>query len=191
MLNPNFVILGAIIVLFGGLSYLKDTVKGKVKPNRVSFFMWSLAPLIAFIAEIKQGVGIQSLMTFMTGFIPLLIFVASFTNKKSQWKLSRFDLLCGLLSLIGLFLWYITKIGNVAIIFAILADGLAALPTLTKSYYFPETESGWPYITSSISAVITLLTIDNWNFTNVGFPLYILVITLILFSLIQFKIGKR
>lgn len=191
MLNENFVILGAVIFVIGSLSYLIDTIKGKVKPNRVTFFLWALAPLIAFAAEIKQGVGIQSLMTFVVGFSPLAIFIASFVNKKSQWKLGRFDFICGTLSLVGLLLWYITKVDDVAILFGILADGLAALPTVVKSYNYPETENGWVYLTAAISATLTLLTIDTWNFAHWGFPVYILIVTLIIFALVQFKIGKR
>ena len=190
MLNQNFVIVGAIIATIGSLSYLIDTVKGRVKPNRVSFLLWSLAPLIAFFAELKQGVGIQSLLTFVVGFLPLTIFAASFVNKKAEWRLTRFDLTCGALSLIGLMLWYITKSGNIAIIFSILADGLAALPTIVKSYNYPETESAWPYFMSMIFAVITVLTVKEWNVANAGFPLYIILVTLVIFSLVQFRLGK-
>ena len=190
MINQNFVILGAIIATMGSLSYLIDTIKGKVKPNRVSFLMWSLAPLIAFVAELKQGVGLQSLMTFEVGFLPLTIFIASFFNKNAKWKLTRFDLTCGVLSLIGLILWYITASGNVAIVFSILADGLAALPTVVKSFNFPETESSWTYFTGSLSAAITLLTVKVWDLANAGFPLYILIVTLVISVLVQFKAGK-
>src|SRR5437588_9334120 len=123
MINQNFVIVGAMIAAAGSLSYLSDTIKGKVKPNRVSFLLWSLAPLIAFFAEIKQGVGIQSLLTFVLGFLPLTIFIASFINKKAEWKLHCFDLTCGALSIISLLLWYITRTGNIVIVFSILADG--------------------------------------------------------------------
>ncbi len=190
MINQNFVILGAIIATMGSLSYLIDTIKGKVKPNRVSFLMWSLAPLIAFVAELKQGVGLQSLMTFEVGFFPLTIFIASFFNKNAKWKLTRFDLTCGVLSLIGLILWYITSSGNVAIVFSILADGLAALPTIVKSFNFPETESSWTYFTGTLSAAITLLTVKVWDLANAGFPLYILLVTLVISVLVQFKAGK-
>jgi hypothetical protein len=63
MLNHGFVILGTLIGAAGSVAYLIDTVKGKVKPNRVSFLLWSIAPLIAFFAQIKQGVGLEALMT--------------------------------------------------------------------------------------------------------------------------------
>jgi len=191
MINQNFVILGAIIAAAGSLSYLIDTLKGKVKPNRVSFLLWSLAPLIAFFAEVKQGVGIQALMTFIVGFLPLTIFIASFVNKKAVWNLTGFDLMCGALSIIGLVLWFITKSGNIAIIFSILADGLAAMPTIVKSFNYPETESAWPYFASTISAILTLLTVKVWNIANIAFPLYIVLITLVIFSLVHFKLGKQ
>jgi hypothetical protein len=84
MLNQNFVIIGALIGAAGSLAYLVDTVKGKIKPNRVSFLLWSIAPFIAFAAQIAQGVGLESLMTFSTGFLPLTVFIASFVNKKAE-----------------------------------------------------------------------------------------------------------
>lgn len=129
-------------------------------------------------------------MTFWVGFSPLIILIASFVNKKSQWKLGTFDFLCGALSLIGLLFWFITRVGNIAIIFAILADGLAAIPTVVKTYYHPETESRWIYLTGSIFALLTLLTITIWDFAYYGFPLYTVILNLIIFSLAQFKMGK-
>lgn len=190
ILHSNFVILGFLIGLTGCLSYLISTVKGKTKPNRVTWFFWALAPLIAFAAEITEGVGIQALMTFGVGFGPLLIFSASFINKESVWKLGRFDFTCGAFSLIGLFLWYLTKDGNFAIFFAILADGAAAVPTLVKSYRFSETENYHVYLAAIISATITLLTIEVWNFAHFGFPVYILFLCIILVILIRFRLGK-
>ena len=106
MLHPNFVILGAVIVFLGGLSYLISTIQGRIKP-------------------------------------------------------------------IG-----------------ILADGLAAVPTLVKSYIYPGTENYHTYLASAIGAAITLLTISNWNFANFGFPLYILIICIIFVFLIKFQAGK-
>ncbi len=191
MLNPNFVIVGTLIGTVGSVAYLIDVVKGKVKPNRVSFLMWSIAPFIAFAAMLKQGVGISSLMTFSTGFLPFIIFIASFVNKKAEWKLTKFDLFCGFLSLVGLALWLITKVGNVAIFFSIMADGLAALPTIVKSYKHPETELAWPWLATSIGVVFTLLTLTQLTFANSGFIIYIFTVNVIIFSLIQFKIGKK
>lgn len=190
MLNENFVIIGAILNLIGSLSYLIATIKGGIKPDRVTWLLWSIVPFIAFTAQIKQGVGIQSLTTFMTGFTPLMIFTASFLNKKAYWRLGRLDIICGFLSILGILLWYITKTGNTAIVFSILADGLAAIPTIVKSYHSPETEDYKIYLLGGSAAAITLLTIKTWSFAYFGWSLYSLILTLLLAFLIRFKLGK-
>lgn len=191
MLNQNFVILSVIIVFFGSIGYFIETLQGKVKPNKVSWFLWTISPLIAFFAQLQQGVGIQSLFTFSVGFIPLIIFLASFINKKAYWKIQRFDIICGALALLGLFLWYITKNGNIAILFSILSDFMASLPTIVKSYKAPETENYIAYFSNVISAAITLLTIKVWKFSVYAFPLYLFITTVVITVLIKFRIGKR
>src|SRR5258708_15274575 len=128
MIGNNFVILALIINALGSLNYLIDTTKGKIKPNKVTFLLFGLAPFVTFAAQLKQGVGIQSFLAFNTGFFALATFGASFFNKKAYWKITSFDLICGGLSVLGLILWYLTKVGNIAITFSISADLLAALP---------------------------------------------------------------
>ena len=191
MLPSGFVIIGALIGAAGSVAYLVDTVKGKVKPNRVSFLLWSIAPFIAFAAQINQGVGLESVMTFGTGFLPMTVFAASFVNKKAEWKVTRFDLVCGFLSIIGLALWLVTKVGNVAILFSILADGLAAVPTIVKAYRYPDTELAWPWLATVFGVVLTLLTLSEITFANSGFIIYILLVDAFIFSLIQFRIGEK
>jgi hypothetical protein len=191
MLHRDFIVLGTLIGASGAVAYLIDTLRGKVKPNRVSYVLWSIAPLIAFYAQIQQGVGLESLMTFSTGFLPLTVFIASFVNKKAEWKLTRFDLLCGILSLLGLALWMITKEGNIAIFFSIVADGLAAVPTIVKAYKYPDTELAWPWIATVVGVIITLLTLSTFTFANSGFIIYILVVDLLIFVLVQFRLGEK
>ncbi len=63
MLPTWFAVVGTVVGALGSVSYLVSTLLGKVKPNRVSFLMWSIAPIIAFFAEIGQGVGLLSIQT--------------------------------------------------------------------------------------------------------------------------------
>ena len=130
-------------------------------------------------------------MTFSTGFLPLTVFIASFLNKNAVWKLTRFDLMCGILSLMGLVLWLITKVGNVAILFSIVADALAAVPTVVKAYKFPDTEIAWPWLATVVGVALTLLTISTFTFANSGFILYILVLNILIYVLVKFRIGRK
>jgi len=181
------VILGAIVQLAGIYVYIKETVAGGAKPNRVSWLMWSIAPLIATIASLASGVTWAVLPVFMAGFGPLLVFTVSFVNKNSYWKLERFDYLCGFLSLLALILWAITKIPDIAIVFAIASDGLAAIPTLIKSWKHPETENDSPFTTGLFSSLTSFAAIKVWIFSAYAFPIYLVLID----AALAFAICRR
>ena len=191
MIDEKFVYVAIALILLGDFSYLIYTIQGKVKPNRVTWLLWSFPAFIAFTAQFSQGLGILSLTTFAFGFPCFLIFLASFLNKKAYWKITAFDLTCGVLSLIGLILWTITQVGNWAILLAIVSDGLAAVPTIVKSYKAPETENYQAYLFNGLAAVIILFTIKQWGFAYSAFPVYILLLNLILVPLVMFKLGKK
>lgn len=190
MIPDYWAYVAAVINVLGTLTYVADVFRGKARPNRVTWGVLTIAPMIAFASMLSQGVGMaQSIVTFSVGFSPFLIFVSSFLVKHPAWQLKRFDIGCGVLSLFGLLLWWITGEGNVAIIFSILADGLAFLPTLVKAYYHPETESPWTFMASEVATIMGLMTVKNWNFETVGFQLYILAANIFAIVFIYFKFG--
>ena len=113
---PYLVFLGAAVQLVGVFLYIKETLVGDTKPNRITWLMWAVAPLIATAAAIADGVTWAVLPVFMAGFGPLLVFVASFVNRNSYWKLETFDYLCGICSILALVFWGITQNPVVAIL---------------------------------------------------------------------------
>ena len=187
MINEKFIILAALINIAGGIHYIVDTIRGRAIPNRVTWFLWSLAPMLTFAAQIKQHVGWSALFTFTTFTIPIVTFLACFVNKKSYWKISKLDIFCASLSALGLILWQLTKVGNIAILFGILADFAAAVPTLIKSYKDPESESWVGFGSGFLAAFITLLTIKTHSFQASAFALYFVMITATLVYLIRFR----
>ena len=161
MINENWIYLGTAIGALGALVYLRDTLRGTTKPNRVTWLLWAFAPLLAAGVEFHGGVGLRALPTFMVGFMPLLIFIASFHNSASVWQIRRIDYACGAMSVVGTIVWFATQNGVLAISAAIAADFLAGVPTLMKSWTHPETETIHSYIGAVISMGIVLLTITQ------------------------------
>ncbi len=182
------VFVAAFGSLLAALVYIRSMFKGQTKPNRITWLMWTIAPLVATAASIYNGVGWAVVPVFMSGFSPLLVFTASFFSKKAYWKLSTFDYLCGILSGIAVVLWLITSNPNLAIIFAIAADAFAAVPTLTKARHNPETESAWPFIVGTFSPLTSFLAATTWTFSELAFPTYLIAINaFILFFLVKKK----
>lgn len=178
------VLLGALAILAGCLSYAYETIKGRTKPNRITWILWSIAPLIATAAGMKNGVTWAVTPVFMSGFGPLLILCSTFFNKNAYWKLERFDYLCGFFSFLALILWAITKNATTAISFAILSDAAAAIPTLKKSWQNPGTETYAPYLGGLFSASTAFFAIVIWNFSSLAFPIYLIALNITLIGAI-------
>lgn len=185
------VIVGAGLNFSGTLLYLRDTIHGDTKPNRVSFVLWALSPMIATAAALSDGVRWAVLPVFMSGFGPLVIFVASFFNKRAYWKLGRFDYLCGLFSVLALILWQVTHNPSIAILFAIISDGFATLPTLVKAWSRPDTETAVSYLLALVAALTSFAALRSRAFTEYAFPSYLVIANLLLYLTSRRTIQKN
>lgn len=172
------VIAGALIQLVGALVYARATWRGTARPNRVTWALWALAPLIGTAAAVVDGVGIAILPVFMAGFGPLIVFVVSLRNREAYWTLGRFDYACGAFSLAALFVWAMTHEPMTAIALAIVADGLAALPTLKKSWSAPESESVSVYAATILSAGFGMWAVGEWRPEAYAFGAYLILINI-------------
>ncbi len=168
------VILGAAVHLIGIYFYIKNIIKGNTKPNKITWLLWGVAPLIATFAAISNGVRLAVLPVFMAGFGPLVIFVFSLFNKKAYWKIEKFDYICGLFSILALIFWGVTKEPLVAIVFAILSDFFAGIITVKKAWLYPETEIYIPYLTSLFSCLMGFFAITAWVPSQYLFTIYLI-----------------
>ena len=184
----EFVVLtAAFATLIGAALYIRSMFRGQTRPNRVTWFMWSVAPLIVASAAISNGVGWAVVPVLMSGISPLMVLIASFFNKKAYWKPSTFDYLCGVISGLALVFWYITSDPNSAIILGMTSDALAAVPTITKAWRYPESESIWPFAIGLFSPMTSFLVATTWSFSEIAFPSYLIAIN----SLLVIPILKK
>lgn len=139
--------------------------------------------MIVFVAQRIQGVEDLSWASFAAGFTPLLVVVASFFNKNAYWKTQTLDYILMASALAGIILWYFTNDPNLAIIFSLVADFLASLPTILKSIKNPESESWLAYAISTLGFGISVLAIHVFNFENSAFVIYLLAIQVVLTAL--------
>ncbi len=190
MIPEYFAVVGAAVASAGGLYYLYETIAGKTKPNRVTWLLWGLFPMITFLAQRAQGVEGLSWATFVAGFSPFLILAASFLNKKAYWHTQARDYYLMAAAVVGLILWAITDNPNITILLALLADFLAGLPTVIKAYNHPETESWVAFAISSLGFGVAVLSIQSFTFENYAFIMYLFVMNTLLAVLSSRKPAK-
>lgn len=175
MLPQSIVFISVFTSFFAGFFYIKNTLSGKTKPNRVSWLIWFVAPMIASVIQFQQGAGISAIPVFMAGLIPFFVLIASFRNKNAYWKLGTLDYICLVLSALALIFWLAFDEGVLATVFAIVADAIAFVPTYVKSWHAPETETLSSYYSGSFNSMLSLTTLPTVSFVTAGFAAYLLL----------------
>jgi hypothetical protein len=176
MLPEYCAIIGAVIGSLGGFYYLYETIAGKARPNRITWLLWGIFPMVIFVAQRAQGVTSVSWASFVAGFTPLLVVAASFFNKKAYWKSEPRDYGLMAAAVIGIILWALTDNPNLALLFSLLADVLASMPTLIKAYRHPQSESWIAYAISAFGFGTSLLSVRTYNFENTTFVAYVFIL---------------
>ena len=191
VIDSRFVYLAMFLSLLGVAGYIRDTLRGVTTPNRVTWGLWALEGVLAFAIEIKQHVGLAAGMTLMLGLGPVLVVVASFRHHHGVWRLTTFDLACGAISLAGILFWALVDAPTTALVSFVVADQVAALPTVRKSWLAPETETWWAFAMGSLNTGLTLATLHEITTAGALFPGVIMVTDALLVVLILTRVGPR
>jgi len=188
------IIISLLVTLVANIPYAIASIQGKVRPNKISWLIWTLAPGIGLIAALSKGFDWGQMPVLISVASTALILISSFINRKAYWEIQPFDWGCFVLAILALAIWYFTKNPDTALLLSMIADVLAVMPTLIKSWQHPETEGFGPYLAGVINAIIAVILIQHWSFTTSAFPVYLLVVNLLLFAVIfgrQRKLVKH
>jgi hypothetical protein len=164
---------GALANILGTFPYIRNTIRGTTKPNRVTWLFWSLGTFVAFFAALSGGAGWAAFPVFISASLCLITFVVAVFNKNAYWRLGLFDYLCGGFALCALILWMSVHEPVLALAFAIISDVFASLPTLIKSWTHPESESSGTYVGGLCNGLAAFFVPQPWTFSSIGFPAYV------------------
>ena len=180
-------LLGIILYGIGYFIYISKSLKGEIKPNRVSRILRGITCLIAAFAAFSEDAWRAVVPTLIAWVACMGVVISTFFCKWAYRKLWTFDYICWGFSILAIFLRIITKQAEVAIIFSIIADLVAGIPSLKKTYYHPETESISWYLPGLINISTSFLVIETITFINIAFPMYVFLANLIFIILILRK----
>lgn len=161
--------------MIGALGYIHATLKGTVRPNRITWGLWAFEGVAGFMVEVSSKVGAAAYITLMFGILPALVVAASFFGKSGVWKMGVFDWLCGAVAASGVVVWMLVNSATLSLVIFVGANTLAGLPTLVKAWRAPKSESLAPSVTGVGYCIITLLTLHQLTTAGALFPGSILV----------------
>ena len=165
-----------ILMMISSVPYIRDILKGKTKPERATWFIWSVLMIIAFFAQVASGGTFSTLLTVGDTIVVIVIFILSIKHGMAGWMMRDKLALVG--AGISLILWYFTKNPAIALLIVIFIDFLGAWLTIVKSYENPQSETMVSWFISSVAGLLGVLAVGEMNFILLAFPLYICLINL-------------
>ena len=177
-------IAGALIVV-SPIPYVIDIIKGRTRPNMVTWVTWTIINVINMAAAFSAGAwqtGIYGLAaTIATGTISVL----------GAWRGLRhytvFDITCQIVALCGIPVWLFTKQPAAAIAIELAVDFAGGLPTLRHAWRAPDEETMRTFVMSAIAGCLLLLSLEHYDFVAVAMPAYILTFDTLIASTIFFR----
>lgn len=167
-------IIGPLVAAVGFLPYLKETIKGTVRPRVASWASWSLVTGVATVAALSEHAYTSAFLTGMATVIELSILIMAL--RKGDYDYNWIDGASQAISVIGIVAWLTTSNPVWAIIFNIIADFFGAVPTFYHSWISPHDESWLPFILSGVGASISFVAVTSVGFVTAGFPIYLALI---------------
>jgi hypothetical protein len=178
-----YLILAILITIASAIPYIKGILKGKTKPNIVSWITWTLLTGIATVAELA-GHEYRTAIFTGTAVIETAIIVVLGLSR-GYVKYTRFDYVCQFGAIVGLLLWWLFNSPAAGVIAAVSIDFIGALPTIRHSWNQPGEES-WPtFAMGGAGGLLAILALTEHNWTSLTYPIYILIVNIIfVFSII-------
>jgi len=174
----------SIIMIF---PYVKDIYRLETKPERGSWFIWTVLGFIAFFSQLAKGVTNSLWLT--GGQTASVLIISLLSIKYGYGGLEKRDLRALIGAGIGLILWYLTREASFALIFVILIDSIGTLLTLIKAYKDPGSETLSTWIISGTSGIFGVLAIGSFSPILLAYPLYIVLANYLIVGAIL--IGNR
>jgi hypothetical protein len=170
--------LAGVISLLGFLPYIAEIVRGKTRPNRVTWWIWTAVGAVLCVSYYASGARhtVWVPVSYVLG--PLV--TALLSLKYGEGGADRFDRACLGASLLSLVAWWLARSPLMVLLVNIGIDALGALPTLRKTYYAPAEESLRSWSIFLLADVVNLCALGSWSVATALYPLYLCALAAVL-----------
>lgn len=174
--------ISGLLFLLSAVPYVRSILKGDTKPQRITWLIWTVLVFIAFFSQLVKGATWSLLLTAGDAIVIIIVFI--FSIKYGVGGFRKIDILSLVGAGVSLLLWYFTSEPAVALFLVILIDLIGANLTIIKTWKNPESENWVGWAMCGVGGFFGILSVGNFNFILLSYPLYICLVNSIIAILI-------
>lgn len=162
-------IIAVALTFIAYIPYYRDIIRGKTRPHIYSWSLWGFLTVLLVALQIKGGAGVATLVTAAAGLLCIGVVLLSLKNGKKDIMTS--DTVVAIISLLAIGFWLIVDQPVISISLVIIADLMAFIPTVRKSYHKPYSETLSLYVTNAIRFALALLSVEHYTYLSTSWIL--------------------
>ncbi len=194
MIEPYFLgLLAQFILAVSILPYTISIFRGTVKPNRISWFIWSIIGFAFWLITPVTADEVTKMLTVIFMVNPTIIFILTLF-KGENLRPDRLEIFSLLVGLSAILVWYLFRnnSGLFPISMAIAADFFALLPTLRFVFIAPDEEAPLAWICFFLGSFIAVFGIEQYTLESLMLPVYMTLGAFsVVFPLIRYRIRMK
>lgn len=165
----------AIMMIAGAPPYLHDIFKGKTKPERTTWLIWSILGIVALVSQATLHGGWSLVFVGIDAAGNLVVFFLSLHYGEGGWAPT--DKIALVVAVISVVASVVIHNPVVALCGVVLADISGSALTLIKTYRDPDSETTITWLFLGTAALLGALSVGHWNWRLLLYPLYLSVAT--------------
>jgi hypothetical protein len=177
----NWGLLSALLIFVSGYPYMRAIYKRELERPVVStWLLWLGIGTLLFVTSFQAGAhwGTTLLPILMGVINPAIIVFLSIRYGEYKW--GRLDSVCVVVCIVTVIVWQTTQSPLLGILGGVLADVIAAIPQVIKSWKDPKDEPVFPWAMFSFASALNILAVEEWVVQYWLFPVYMTVMSSVL-----------
>lgn len=161
------------VYMVGSIPYYIDIVRGRTKPERAAWWIWTLLGIIAFAAQVASGATWSALVTLIGTLDVFAIAVLSL--KHGYGSFGARDVVGVTIATLAVALWAVTDKPIIALLLTISADLVGYALVSMKAWQSPYSETLVAWVASTVASVLGVLAAGHASFEVLLYPVYLVI----------------
>lgn len=164
-------IISFVVSILGSIPYVYYIFKGRVRPERMTWGIWTVILILAVVSY--QEAGAEESLWLLLGDLLITAGIFCISFFRGSGGLSKLDLVCLSVALVGLLLWLFSGSPLFQLVGALSADMIAVVPTIKKSLDDPMSDNPTTFAASAIASLLGIFSVGRWDITLLIYPIYL------------------
>lgn len=186
MFDKNFIgVLSLIVAILGYVPYVVTIFNGRTRPHAFSWVIWTIAVMLAFVAQISRGAGHGAWVTGVTA--AACVFISALALWRGERHITRSDEVFFGLTLAAIPLWVVTKEPLWSVLLMVVINNVGFIPTFRKTYRDPYSENVPFFVSVVVKFALGILALDHITPVTLLFPLNCALVNAIFIAMIYWR----